>query len=271
MRNSALLWWGWACWGLMVGLAVAGPPYELGLVPQYEQNRLLAIWRPIVDAIAAATGVEIRVKGSVGFAHFERQFRNGEFDFCYLNPYHYLIARQTQKYVPLVRDHAQDLQGILVVRRDGPLTTLMDLKDQVIAFPAVRSLGASLLVRDELQRAGVTFQPRYVQSHDSVYLNVVLGQAAAGGGVIQTLQLQPESIRNALRWVYRTQPLHPHPLVAHPRVEPQVRAQVRAALLAMGDSEQGRALLAAIPMQRIGVAVDADYQSLEALKLDRLE
>lgn len=64
------------------------------------------------------------------------------------------------------------LEGIVVVRRDAPYRELADLKGQTLVFPAPAAFAATLLVRADLTRRGITITPRFVISHDSVYLNV---------------------------------------------------------------------------------------------------
>ncbi|MCP4940625.1 MAG: phosphate/phosphite/phosphonate ABC transporter substrate-binding protein [Planctomycetaceae bacterium] len=60
----------------------------------------------------------------------------------------------------------------------------------------------------------------------------------------------------------------PHPLAYHPRVPEEVAAKVKAAIIEMTNSEEGRTLLAGIPMTKPVTATDEDYQSLVDLKLE---
>jgi hypothetical protein len=48
----------------------------------------------------------------------------------------------------------------------------------------------------------------------------------------------------------------------------QIRDQVAAALLTLGNSAQGRELLAAVPIEQIGPASAEDYRPLLALDLE---
>ena len=102
-----------------------------------------------------------------------------------------------------------------------------------------------------------------------MYLNVVLEEVAAGAGVLKTLNQQDAAVRNALRILYRTRQVAPHPIAAHPRVSQAVRQKVQSALLAMGQDETGKKLLLSVPIEKIGIATMSDYQPLAEMGLER--
>ncbi len=246
------------------------PVYSVGVVPQFDSRRIHNNWAPLLKEVSQRAGVRLRLVGSPSIPAFEAGFNAGEFDFAYMNPYHSVKAHEVQGYQPLVRDVAKSLYGIIVVRKDSGIHTLEDLRGQVVAFPAPNALGAALIPRAELaDKFRIPFTPRYVKSHSSVYLNVVLGQAAAGGGVQKTLAQQPAEIRNQLRVIYETSRVAPHPVVVHPRVPAQVAQRVREAFQSLSTSPVGRELLAAVPITEIGPATLADYEALREMGLEK--
>jgi phosphonate transport system substrate-binding protein len=262
--------------GLAAIFAVFSPPgmagphvYTIAVVPQMDQRRELDIWRPIVAQLERRTGLKFEIVGTPGIPAFERELLLGRFDFAYMNPYHAYLAMARQGYVPLVRDHGTLLRGIVVVRRDGPIRTVRDLQGRRMAFPAPNACAASLLVRADLKRRfGVSVRPVYVQSHPSVYLNVYAGVVDAGGGIERTLAAAPETVRSALKVIFITQSVAPHPLMAHRRVPPAVRAKVKAALLDLARTPEGRALLDRVSIHQLGPATAADYRGVGALGLE---
>jgi phosphonate transport system substrate-binding protein len=194
----------------------------------------------------------------------------GEFDLAYMNPYHLLKAHEAQGYSPLVRDVGRTLFGIIVVRKDSPVQDVKDLDGKTVAFPAPNALGAALIPRAEfVETHEIRIQPSYVKSHSSVYLNVVTGQAVAGGGVQKTLQSQPQNIRDALKVIYRTAQVAPHPVAAHPRLAEETRDRISQAFLQLVNMEDGSELLARIPMKKVGRASLDDYKPLKQLGLDK--
>ena len=254
---------------LLAASASFAESYTVGVVPQFNARTLQSIWNPILQELERRTGHTFELRGSENISVFEKQFMEGEFDFAYMNPYHFVKASQFQGYVPLVRDTGKRLRGILVVRKDAEIHDVSQLQDTAIAFPSPNALGASLMMRTLLSNEfHLGFEPRYVKSHDSVYLNVVLGRTAAGGGVGRTLASQPATLRDQLRVLYTTPAVASHPIVAHPRVPECVRDQVQVALIAMGESETERQLLAKIPIGAVGPALREDYVPLQSMGLE---
>jgi ABC-type phosphate/phosphonate transport system substrate-binding protein len=244
--------------------------YTIGIVPQFEIRHIRKIWSPIIKEIEKNTGIKLLLVGSPTIPDFEREFNAGNFDFAYMNPYHILLAKKSQGYIPLVRDNGRKLYGILIVRKDSKIESIADLEGKKIAFPAPNALGASLLIRADLANTfKININPVYVKTHSSVYLNVVVKQTAAGGGVQKTLNQQKINIRGALKVLYKTPEVAPHPLSAHPRVPKKVREKIKNTLLKLGENNIGKSLLAKIPMKKIGPASINDYTPLKKLNLDK--
>ena len=241
--------------------------YKVGIVPQFEQRRLFNTWTPILEGLKEKTGCAFELVGSRSIIEFEEKFKAGDFDMAYMNPYHAVMARQNQNYQPIVRSSARKLKGILVVRKDDPITDVSALDKKKIAFPSPNALGASLLMRAELaQKHNVNPETLYVKTHSSVYLHVAKGLAEAGGGVGRTLREQPDHIQNALRILYTTTPVNPHPIVIHPRVSKEKQVGIQTALLAI--AEEKPEAFGKIPMAKPVAASYQDYKDLDSLGLE---
>jgi hypothetical protein len=68
------------------------------------------------------------------------------------------------------------------VAADSPIQTVAALNGKTVVFPAPNAFAASLLIRAHLAGQGIRIEPKYVQTHGSVYRAVALGDASAGGG-----------------------------------------------------------------------------------------
>ena len=268
--------WVMRCIGATLLLLTTVPPavadtttvYRVGIVPQLDSRTLYDIWTPILAQLQTRTGLRFELVGSPNIPAFEKKFEQQELDFAFMNPYHAIMA--SSHYVPLVRDVAVQLQGVIVVHIDSPIKKLSDLQGKNMDFPAPNALAASLLPRAKLNEAGITVQARYVKTHTSVYLNVALGQTDAGGGIQQTLEEQPIAVREKLRVIDKTIAVASHPLVANRRLSQGVQEKVRAALLALGETADGRAMLSRIPMDKVGLATPADYEALKQMGLHKV-
>lgn len=250
-------------------IAHAENVYSVGVVPQFETRRIAEIWQPILDEVSQQSGIKLQLKASSSIPVFEKQLAAGEFDFAYMNPYHAIVSNEQQGYAPVLRDTGRSLFGVIVVKKDSPIQSVNELNGKTVAFPSPNALGATLLPRAEFARKfNIKVDEIYVKSHGSVYLNVLLGKAAAGGGVQKTLGQQPEKIRNQLRVLYKTAEVPSHPFTVHPRVDRATQDKIKAAFMALDDSAMGKNMLRNIPMKKIGETSIEDYASLKSMRLE---
>lgn len=249
--------------------AFADTVYKVGVVPQFNSRKVFSIWKPIITELEKSTGLKFKLVGTTKIPNFENEYLNGEFDFAYMNPYLMLKGHNRQGYIPLVRDVGRSLYGIVVVRKDSPISKVEELNGKLVAFPSANAMGASLVPRSDFNRIyNIKVIPRYVKTHTSVYLNVFKGLTVAGGGVQNTLDSQNKIVKQNLRVIYKTKTFAPHPIAAHPRVPERHRIRVKNALLELGKTKKGAALLSKIPITRIGEAGMKDYRVMEEFKLD---
>ena len=163
--------------------AIADEVFTFAVVPQFEQRKLFAIWKPIVDELSQRTSLHLKLVATLTVPQFEQELSKGTFDFVYANPYHILRESSRQGYIPLVRDEVP-LRGILVVAKSSPFRDVKELDGKTLAIPSPNALGASLLIRADLENIyHVKMKSLNAKTHSSVYLNVATGAADAGGGV----------------------------------------------------------------------------------------
>lgn len=245
--------------------------YTLAVVPQASPASTHRQWAPFAERLSHITGQQFQIRVYRTFDEFETDLVNGRVDFAYMNPYHLLIARQQQGYLPLLRDDSRRLVGVLVVRRDSLAKSPKDLEGQDIGFPDPDAFAASLYMRTLLQeKEKIKFRARYLTTHSNVYRHVILGSVAAGGGVNQTLARERPETRNELRVLYETPGTAPHPLCAHPRVPVVLQQEITKAVLSMTENEEGRTVLKHIDMtQPVRASYARDFQPLERLQLEK--
>ncbi len=248
--------------------ALAKEALIVGVVPQFESHRIRDIWQPVIDELSNRTGFELELRQAIDIPSFEKELADEVYDIVYLNPYHLLMANEENGYLPILKDSTRELSGILVVSKTSGITSIEQLEQQEITFPAPNALGASLMIRAELARKNIEFTPVYVHSHSSVYLNTALGVSKAGGGVFHSLKQQNKSIQNKLTILYQTSKVAPHPVAIHPRIIEQ-HQKIYTAFEAMFRTEEGQNKLSKIPMRGVEKAKLSDYDNLKTLNLEQ--
>ncbi|MEK7703421.1 MAG: phosphate/phosphite/phosphonate ABC transporter substrate-binding protein [Myxococcota bacterium] len=259
---------------ILLGVSADAPAtstvYKVGIVPQFDVAHTEAIWRPLLAEIGKRTGLKLEVVASENFPSFEKDLAAAHFDFAYMNPFQFLLARRNQSYEPLVRDGAAKVQGILVVRKDSRVQKPEELAGQTIAFPGANAVAASMLIRAGLERDfKIAYTPNFLANHTAAYEAVVAGSAAAAGGARATLAEQPEAIRNQLRVVFETASFASLPFTGHVRVPAAEREKVKQAFLAIEADPAAQAMLRSVPIKEAVSAAMSDYRQLAHWGLER--
>ncbi len=243
--------------------------WSVGIVPQFTPAEITQIWTPVLEELSLRTGIRLNLQPSRTITAFEVSLESGEFDFAYANPYQALRASKKQGYLPMVRDR-QPLSGVLVVHKDSPFIKVSDLAGQLIAFPAPNALGASLLVRADLDAVHrITFTPQYAASHSAAYANTLKGLTAATGGIEATFGLLSAEDKANMRVLYRTRETLSHPFMAHPKVPEAVRQKLQDAWLSLSADPAWNVRLAKIPFDRLTKTQSEDYKFLDSMNLDK--
>ena len=242
---------------------------SFGVVPQQAPSKLLRSWKPVLKYLQTQTGHRFIFRTAPDIPTFEQRLQAGEYDFAYMNPYHFTVFNRGEEgYQAIAKAKDKRIQGILVVHKDSSIKTLQDLDGHHLAFPAPGAFAASVLPQIHLKNAGLMIEPEYVSSHDSVYKAVAEGFYPAGGGVIRTFKASPPDVRAQLRVLWTTPSYTPHAIAAHPRVGPELRAAVQQALAAIDSDTRAPALLERLKLKGFVVARNADWDDVRALHID---
>lgn len=246
------------------------PFLTFGIVPQQTPSVLARNWYPFLTYLSERLPFDLRFATAPSIPEFERRLSEGRYDVAYMNPYHYIHFHETTGYQALARERDKRLSGVIVVRRDSHIKRLQQLDQATLALPAPAAFAASMLPRSLLPAKGIRPKVDYVNSHDSVYLAVSKGLFDAGGGVMRTLNNQPETVRDQLRVLWRTPGFTPHAFASHPRVPEACRRALLKALVDLHDQEQGHALLDRLGFHALIGAADSDWDDVRELKLETL-
>lgn len=257
---------------LLVGSGVtAADTLSFGVVPQQSATKLARIWGPALQYLSETSGIDVRFHTAPSIPEFEERLRHGIYDVAYMNPLHYVAFHERPGYRAFARERDKRLTGILITKKGQGIETLSALSGRTLAFPSPNAFAATVLTQGELRRQGVLFEPRYVQSHDSVYRNVAKGLFPAGGGVVRTFNAIAPDIRNQLTIFHRTASVTPHAFAAHPRVDEATVNTLRQAMAAMIETESGRAVLKQLNLGAIAAATDSDWNDIREMKLQEVE
>lgn len=255
---------------LFVSSTVLAHHYTFSIVPQQSATRLAKQWNPILNALSDKVGHEFVFATATNIPTFESRLQKGEYHFAYMNPYHFVVFNQSPGYQALVHAKDKKIKGIIVVPKDSGITTVGQLNGAELAFPSPAAFAASILPQAYLRNESVSFTPKYVSSHDSVYLSVAKGFFPAGGGVMRTFNAMSPEIKSQLNPIWTTKGYTPHAIAAHPSVPKDVALAVQEFFAEMASTPEGKALLSPLNIKGFTQAKNSEWDDVRALNIDLL-
>ena len=243
-------------------------PITFGIVPQQSARKLAQAWGPILRHLEERTGRTVIFRTAPNIPAFERRLANEEYDIAYMNPYHYTVFHESSGYNAFAKELDKKLEGIVVVHKDSKIEGLTELEGKILAFPAPAAFAASIVPRANLEQKGISITPKYVSSHDSVYLGVAGGFFAAGGGVMRTFNSLDPKVRDQLRILWTTPGYTPHALAAHSRMSPELIQQISAGLFELHDYPEYAPLLKGLSIKGFMPAQDNNWDDVRSLGID---
>ncbi len=239
-----------------------------GVHPLHNPQRLYEIYGPLVDYLNRnLSDITITLEASRSYEEFEKKLDSRHFAFALPNPYQTINSLDHGYHVFAKMGEDDKFQGIIIARKDSGINKVADLKGKIVSFPAPTALAATMMPLYYLHTHGLDvnqdIKRLFSGSQESSIMNVYLGKSAAGATWPPPWQAFVEcnpQIGAELEVKWETPSLLNNGLVARDDVPPQVVDKVRSLLVTLPTHEEGRQLLAALPLARFESATDATYQ-----------
>ncbi|MGZ5011412.1 MAG: phosphate/phosphite/phosphonate ABC transporter substrate-binding protein [Methylobacter sp.] len=247
------------------------PKYTIGIHPLHNPKRLFEIYGPIVDFLNAnIPEADFILEASRNYEEFDRKLYSGHFDFAMPNPYQTVNSLKHGYRVFGKMADDDDFRGIILVRRDSGINTVADLKGKAVSYPAATALAATMMPQYYLHTHGIDvnrdIENRYVGSQESSIINVLRGHVAAGATwpvPWKTFSKENPQLAAQLEVKWQTEPLQNNGWVMRKGLPTEITNKFAALLFNLDRHEQGREMLARIPVSRFEPANDDSYRPVE--------
>lgn len=244
--------------------AAQAAPLVIGSV-SHEPADEIRKFQPLADYLArhlAEFGVD---QGKVvvvgGMKEMAQRLGSGEVDVYIDSAFPSLVVSRLADSRILLRRWKKgraEYRSVIFVRNDSPVQTLNDLPGKVIAFEEPYSTSGYFLPKSALQQAGLKLNEQadtgapvkageagYVFAMDDANTPVwvLRGKVAAGAMDDASFARLPPQHRDNLRVVLQTAALPRHLVSVRKGLDPGLVSGIKAVLLAMEHSEEGRQAL----------------------------
>lgn len=250
----------------------AEPPLTLGVHPYISASEIYKRFSPLADHLGKRLGREVTIRVSSTYEAHVVAVSAGEIDLALMGPAPYVMLTDKSGPAPLLAafesNGSRTFKGVIAVRRESAIKELPQLKGKKVAFGPPPSTMSNIVPRAMLLAAGIGLdqlgQAEFMTNHENIALSVLTGSFDAGA-VKEDIFRQYEA--QGLRALAISEPVPDHLFVARRDLAAETIQALRDSLLPLGESEEGRLILAAIQhnLTALAPARAADYDGLRAM------
>lgn len=246
------------CLTLLLGTAAQAQdaPLIILVQPTQREEATRRAFQPLADYLAAATGARFSVTSTPNFlAHWETVRRNSGYDLV-LDDAHFTDYRvQKFRFQVLARAAGTTSYSLAVARGARPRDPL-ELAGKKVASFGPPSIGATRL---NAIFPNPSRRPAIIEVASSADGLELLAQGKVAAAMLPTAELAEAIDQNRVNVIITAEPTPNMALSASPRLTPQLREKIRAALLRLDRTNPGHELLRDTRIERFEPASAADY------------
>lgn len=217
-------------------------PFVLGIAPHTSARVILEMYQPLRRQLEASLQQPVEVQTAPDFTEFARRALNQEYDIAVTTGHQARLFQVDAGYLPLVT-YIADFKAVALVDKNGPIRSAADLKGASVLGLSPTSLvtqwGVQWMKKQNLGEVPI----RYVSAADSVSLQLLAGEAAAGFTSLANYQKLPAEQQIRLRILAQSEPMVGRVYLLNKRWTRERRG-VDKALAAFAASEGGKAYFA---------------------------
>lgn len=259
LRRCLLALLSWA----VAGGTFGAEPLRLGIMPFNSALALLKTHQPLRNHLQARLDRPVEIFTSADYFTFLNETQAGSFDLVITGP-HFGVMAIEKGYQPLVQYKAV-LQPVFVVRRDGGIRELDDLRGKRIGLSSrlsMSSIGGVKWLQDRGMTVGRDFSLYERATHGAAIAAVAVGDLDAALTTHTPLRQVPEDVR-AKVVVLPLDVATPHLMtLANKRLGKPAIDRVRQALYDFPATQEGQAFFQETGYQGYREVVPADLKVL---------
>lgn len=267
MRNLAYAVCAWAALSIS-GSALAAQPLVFGVFPRFSATETVKKFTPIAHYLSEQLRREVVLTTAKDFETFEQGVAQKQYDIVLYNQLSYVRSHKLYGYQLVAKNEEfgrATLAPAIVVRKDGAIRSLSDLRGRKIVFGGDESSMIAYVANIALlQNAGLKrgdYAVEFAKTPMNAALAVLYKQAdAAGAGdsVLKILESAGKDV-SSLTFVAVGETLPHIAWATSPAVDATTRVAIARLLLALNESPAHKALLAQAGMTGIVAASDDEY------------
>ncbi|NCB39502.1 MAG: phosphate/phosphite/phosphonate ABC transporter substrate-binding protein [Erysipelotrichia bacterium] len=251
---------------------------KLGRIPFTNSTAMVQKHNKFLEYLTKKLGVkQTRLQTASDYSGIMNLLVKGEIDIAWLASMSSVEARnnpEIQLLVKPIRFGTTSYRGIIIARQDSGIKSLKDLKGKKFAWVEKESASAyifpkSLLLEAEINPEKDFNEAAFLNKHDAVVLNVLLGKYDAGACYDDARNtLRDKSKMDELTILATTQDISNEPIVVRKNLPPDLIEKIKQALLDLNTkTSEGKEILDDLTdVQGFVPVYDKDYDYIEKVQ-----
>ena len=217
--------------------------YRFSPVNQYGIELTASYWNPIVDYVAAKSGVKLKLKIGRTSADTTAYVLANEVEFVFSN-HLFSPERDQLGWKTFARRDTPPLHSQIVVLADSPIQKLEQLANESVAFPGPEALVAYKFSYAQLLSRNIPVQVVFGGNMDGAFAQLASGKVKAAGTHSQLSTGWSKRESKPVRVLWQSEPLPDLALMASKKIPANDLQAVSRAFIEMGNDPQGKKILA---------------------------
>ena len=240
-----------------------------GILPFVSAEQLVISFSPLTQYLSKHLKVPVRIETAPTFLEFaHRTYEEQRYDILFTAPHLFPEAERKAGYRLIVGVDSPRMWAVIVVPKDSPIHEVKDLVGKRLA--TVPSMGlATLLARKYLTGHGINPDTDLTMvetpTHDASLLSSYLKVTDASVLMQPPYKSASAQIRAHMRVIARTDSTPHIPVSVSPRISNTCAAEIKALLLNMAETSEGREVLGHNSFSGFKATSAEEYERVRAM------
>jgi len=243
--------------------ASASADLILSSAPRFSDEKETAIYKPIADFLTKVTGEKVRFQHGDNFLVYQSEMRKGTYDIILDGPAFVGWRMAKISHTPIVKFPGNLVFVVAVKKSNNKINELKDMNGRTLcAFPPPNL--ATLTILDEFDNPARQPMILEAESFPMSYKNMAAGKCA--GAILQKKLFENlDKEKQIGKVIFTSKPLPNQAFSTGPKVRPDVRAKITAALLSPEGLAATAKLREEFKVQKLEEATVEEYKGLGRL------
>ncbi len=245
--------------------------YIFGVHPLHNPKKLFEVYQPLVDYINHnIPSINLKLEASRNYEAYNKKLFSSYFDLALPNPYQTVQSLKHGYTIFGKMGDDENFKGIILVRKDGNIHTIEDLKGKTVSYPAATALAATMLPQYFLYKHGIDvnkdIKNSYVGSQESSIMNLFLKKSVAAATwppPWEAFKKDRPTIANKLTVKWETQSLPNNGLVAKNSMPKELVNEIATLLFNLHTTQEGKDILKPMELSKFEKANTETYNQVE--------